>query len=399
MSSLRTDTLGLPAGGATASTPSALAVARTGLWTLFAAKVVAGWGTQWDIQWHVTIGRDSFWIPPHLMLYSGVTAIVLVSFGVLAWTTARALGGADRERGTVRIIGFTGTPGYHLAAWGIALTVLAAPIDDLWHRLFGLDVTLWSPPHLLGLLGGIVNSAACWLIARETYPAGSRARLAAIVLAGAFVYGGISFGLLPAIRIAYVHGGLRFFTYPILAALLVPLALVVTARVSRLRAAPVLAILVVLLLGVTAAAVARAGFAWLQPVSFIAEEIAKDPTSPIAVAHEMARKMGRTPGAFNPIVLALALLAALAMIAVDARQRPVLAALAYGLTLFVALGVVLARAPAFAQSLPSVLETAVAAVLTALAGLAGGALARRATGGDHAEPRAGVEGGTTAQPI
>lgn len=372
-------------------TRRSLAVARAGLWTLFAANVVAGWGTQWDIQWHLAIGRDSFWIPPHLMLYSGVTAIVLVSFGVLAWTTARALGGADRERGTIRIIGFAGTPGYHLAAWGIGLTVLAAPIDDLWHRLFGLDVTLWSPPHLLGLLGGIVNSAACWLIARETYPARSRARLAAIVLAGAFVYGGISFGLLPALRIAYVHGGLRFFTYPILAALLAPVALVVTARVSRLRAAPVLAILVVLLIGVTAAAVAQAGFAWVQPVSFIAEEIAKDPTSPIAVAHEMARKTGRAPGAFNPIVLTLALLAALIMIAVDARRRPVLAALAYGLTLFVAFGVVLGREPAFAQSLPSVLETAVAAVLTALAGLAGGALARRATGGDHPEPRAGVE--------
>ena len=36
----------------------------------------------------------------------------------------------------------------HLAWWGILITILAAPIDDLWHRLFGLDVTLRSPPHL-----------------------------------------------------------------------------------------------------------------------------------------------------------------------------------------------------------------------------------------------------------
>ncbi len=153
--------------------------------------LVAGWGTQWDIQWHLRIGRDSFWIPPHLMTYSGVTVLVLVSFGVLAWTSARALGGADRQPGMVRVIGVTGTRGYHLAAWGIALTVLAAPIDDLWHRLFGLDVTLWSPPHLLGLLGGLINAGACWLIAQEAYPKDSRARLAAIVLAGALVYAGI----------------------------------------------------------------------------------------------------------------------------------------------------------------------------------------------------------------
>jgi len=363
----------------TRRTPSTLAVARAGLWTIFAAKVVAGWGTQWDIEWHLTIGRDSFWIPPHVMIYSGVTAMVLVSFGVLAWTTARALGGADREPGMVRVSGLTGTLGYHLAAWGIALTVVAAPIDDLWHRLFGLDVTLWSPPHLLGLVGGIVNAAACWLIACETYPEGSRARLVALVLAGAFVYGGIGFGLLPGIRIAYVYGGVRFFTYPILAALLVPLALVVTARLSRLRAAPVLALLVVLLLWVVGAAVARAGFAWLEPVSVIAEAIAKDPTSPTAVAHEIARKSGMTPGAHATIPLWPALLAALVMIAVDARRRPVMAALAWGVTLFVALGVVLARMPAFAESVPSVLATAVALVLTVLAGLAGGALSRQAT--------------------
>ena len=236
---------------------------------------MAGWGTQWDIQWHLSIGRDSFWIPPHLMTYSGVTALVLVSFGVLAWMSARALGGADRQPGMVRVIGVTGTRGYHLAAWGIALTVLAAPIDDLWHRLFGLDVTLWSPPHLLGLLGGLINAAACWLIAQETYPKDSRARLAAIVLAGALVYAGIGLSVQPGIRIAYVHGGIRFFTYPILGALLLPPALVVTARLSRLRGAPVLALLAVFLIGTAGAAGSRPGFAWTQPVSYLGEEIAR----------------------------------------------------------------------------------------------------------------------------
>jgi len=149
------------------------------------------------------------------------------------------------------------------------------------------------------------------------------------VVAGA-VYGGISLGLQLAFRIAYVYGGLRFFTYPMLAALLAPLALVVTARVSRLRAAPVLVIAVVFVSGFAGAAVSRAGFAWVQPESFLAEEIAKDPTSPIAVAHEMARKNGTRPGASNPIFVGLTLLAALVMVAVDARHQPVLAAAAYG---------------------------------------------------------------------
>jgi hypothetical protein len=41
--------------------------------------------------------------------------------------------------------------------------------------------------------------------------------------------------------------------------------------------------------------------------------------------------------------------------------------------------VTLVRMPAFAQSLPAVIETALAAVLTALGGLGGGALAQRVT--------------------
>jgi hypothetical protein len=265
--------------------------------------------------------------------------------------------------------------GYHLAAYSITLTVLAAPIFDLWHRTFGLDVTLWSPPHLLGLVGGILNAAACWLITCEVYPARSRARLVALVVAGALVFGGISLGVQPAIRIAYVYGGLRFFTYPMLAALFAPLALVVTAHLSRLRAAPVLVVATVFVIGLAGAAVSRAGFAWVQPESFLAVEIAKDPTSPIAVAHEMARKNGTTPGAFNPIFVGLALLAALVMVAVDARGRPVLASVAYSITVFVTVSATLARMPAFAQSLPSVPQTALAAAATVLGGVAGGVLA------------------------
>lgn len=113
------------------------------------------------------------------------------------------------------------------------------------------------------------------------------------------------------------------------------------------------------------------GFAWVQPEWFLAEEIAEDPTSPIAVAHEMVRKNGTTPGAFNPIFVGLALLAAFVMAVVDARSRPVLASVAYSITVFVTVSTTLARIAAFAQSRPSVLETALAAALTVLAGVAG----------------------------
>src|SRR6059036_3951241 len=227
MSSAPTALLGRSTASAAARVES-LGLYRAALWVLLAANLLVGWGVQWDIQSHVQIGRDSFWIPPHLMTYAGVTIAVLISFGVLARDTLRHLVAGHRPAGATRIFRLTGTPGFHLAAWGIALTVIAAPIDDLWHRLFGLDVTLWSPPHLLGLAGGVLNAAAGWVIAREAFPRDSRARQVALVLAGALVAAGLSVALQPGIRMAYVYGGVRFFTFAMLGALLLPLALVVT---------------------------------------------------------------------------------------------------------------------------------------------------------------------------
>jgi hypothetical protein len=356
---------------ATSGVASSVAILRAGLWTLLAAHMVAIWGAQWDVQWHLLIGRDSFWIAPHLMTYSGVVAIVLVSFGVLGWMSWHGADGFE----SIRLIGITGTRGYHLAALGIGLTVLAAPIDDLWHRTFGLDVTIWSPPHLLGLLGAIVSAAGCWLIALETYPAGSRSRSVALVLAGAIVYGGLSFALQPAIQVAYLHGGVRFFTSPMLAALMLPLPLIVTAHLSRLRAAPALVFVAVFTIALAGAGIARAGFAWLQPESFIAEEIAKDPTSPIALAHEIAARNMARPGGFSPNARVHPLLVALVMVIIDPRRRPVLASVAYGLTILLTSGVVLARLPAFAASLPSASDTVLAAGLTILAAMVGATVA------------------------
>ncbi|MDB4978644.1 MAG: hypothetical protein JWM56_830 [Candidatus Peribacteria bacterium] len=96
---------------------------------LFTA-VLAG---NWDVWWHGAVGRDSFWEPPHILLYSSVTAAVLIA--LYAW---RMFGGRQWRNFTLLLL----------------LVPLSAPIDDAWHRMFGLEavndpVIIWSPPHLL----------------------------------------------------------------------------------------------------------------------------------------------------------------------------------------------------------------------------------------------------------
>ena len=350
---------------------------RGALWTLLASKLIAGWGVQWDIQWHVLIGRDSFWIPPHVMTYAGVALAVLVSFGVLAWETLTGPPARTPDAPPVlRVLGFTGTRGFHLAAWGIALTVLAAPIDDLWHRLFGLDVTLWSPPHLLGIVGAVINSLACLVIAREVYPARSRARLAALVLTGAVLYGGLHLTVDPSTRVAYLRGGVLFYTLSILSALILPLAHVPTARLSNSRWAPISLLLVLIGLGLIGQQIAQIGFEVMQPVSVIEEELTKDPTSPIAVATLMARKEGVQAGQTGGRRHLFALWPALAMALVDARRRPIAATLTYSAALFALLAWRLPSRPSLAAMAPGLPETIVALLLTLTAALAAGYAAR-----------------------
>jgi hypothetical protein len=339
---------------------------------MLAAKMLAGWGVRWDIQWHVAIGRDSFWIAPHLMTYAGVTLVVLVSFGVLLWETARS-----GLRSRPMRLGLAGTRGFHVAAWGIAVTVAAAPIDDLWHRLFGLDVTLWSPPHLLGFLGGAINSLGCLLIAREVYPEGSRARLIALVVSGAWLYGSIHPTLEPASLTAYRYGGVRFHTYAMLAALLLPLALVPTARLSGHRWAPLLLVATIIVSSLAGEQVARAGFAWLRPTPLTDAELASDPGSDVALAREIGRKSQAAPAGPRSALRFLGLVPALLMVAADARRRPVSASVAYAAAVFALSGWSLARSSAFAPVVPSLAETGLALLVTLAAAALGGLAADR----------------------
>lgn len=115
-----------------------------------AATFTALFGVYWDVTWHATIGRDSFWIPPHLLVYTGVGLFLLAALGGfgLVWQGSASLRPA--------LTNPTGL-GFAIAALGPIIQITAAPLDDLWHRLYGLDVTIWSPPHLMGIAGGMVG--------------------------------------------------------------------------------------------------------------------------------------------------------------------------------------------------------------------------------------------------
>src|SRR5438445_7512716 len=123
------------------------------VWCAVLAVTSAMAGTHWDIAWHRSIGRDTFWTPSHIAI-SLCGVISGVGCGYLILSTS--LNGASLlKRVSVKIWGFRGPLGAFIAAWGGIAMITSAPFDDWWHRAYGLDVKIMSPPHMV-LAAGIL---------------------------------------------------------------------------------------------------------------------------------------------------------------------------------------------------------------------------------------------------
>ncbi|MCI0743787.1 MAG: hypothetical protein L0Y58_00125 [Verrucomicrobia subdivision 3 bacterium] len=104
-------------------------------------------GALWDISWHSTIGRDTFWTPAHIVTYMGGLIPGLVC-GWLALKT-HFFGSESERAAAVSFWGFRAPIGAWVTIWGAFTMLLSAPFDDWWHNTYGLDVEILSPPHSL----------------------------------------------------------------------------------------------------------------------------------------------------------------------------------------------------------------------------------------------------------
>jgi hypothetical protein len=123
---------------------------------LFGAAALGGasimTGVFFDTSWHRSLGRDTFFIWPHLAIFLGAYVVGMACFTGVAMAS---LGWASAFGGTVLRLGPARLPvGYAIACVGVLVVLAAGPIDAFWHWLYGKDVLIWSFPHLLLYYGG-----------------------------------------------------------------------------------------------------------------------------------------------------------------------------------------------------------------------------------------------------
>jgi hypothetical protein len=116
---------------------------------------LAAFGYYWDVTWHIEKGRDEqIFTLPHTMIIVGLLGVG--ACGLLAhrlYTKAGAPGG-------IRILRWTTAPGAALLVVCGGFAALGFPLDDVWHRMFGQDVTAWGPTHLLMISGAALSPLA-----------------------------------------------------------------------------------------------------------------------------------------------------------------------------------------------------------------------------------------------
>jgi hypothetical protein len=203
------------------------------IWACALAVSSASFGGVWDISWHESIGRDTFWTAPHLFIhFGGILAGTASAWLIFHTTFSRS---AVERAGAVRIWGFYGPLGAFLCCWGGVAMVTSAPFDNWWHAAYGLDVKILSPPHVVLIFGLMaIRFGALVLILGEMHRAeGVLRRKLQWLLLYSFTY---LLGMAIAVFQEYtftddMHSALFY----LLLSLFAPMFLVAVAQVSEFR--------------------------------------------------------------------------------------------------------------------------------------------------------------------
>ncbi len=233
---------------------------RVAAWLLLFFLLQGELGAIWDREWHFYVGRDWFWTPPHTLIYSCVAGAGLIALVVVLTDTVRYYKhrpGVD-DTSTVAFMRVFHAPiGFLFVGIGALGALIAAPLDNYWHEMYGIDVALWAPFHLMGISGGLIAILGMvYIFASEVAHERARAYrqrrflgLNVLEWGNLFVIAGlINFTLIGFLQAPIaVFGLLVIPTYAVPLALCSALMLVAAVRITHLPGAALLTTLLLLL--------------------------------------------------------------------------------------------------------------------------------------------------------
>ncbi len=201
------------------------------IWFCLIAVVSSVIGGAWDISWHESIGRDTFWTMPHVLIQlCGVLSGISCGYLILSTTFQK---NSPLRANSISMWGFRGPMGAFLCAWGGVCMITSAPFDNWWHAAYGLDVKILSPPHVLLALGmtGIRFGAVVLIISEMNRAQGEyRARLERLLFFSFIFLFGMTIGIAQEYTFRFFMHGATFY---LVAALIAPILMAAIAAATR----------------------------------------------------------------------------------------------------------------------------------------------------------------------
>jgi hypothetical protein len=126
--------------------------------------IIAVLGMYWDISIHIDQGRDEgpFANASHYLILIGLFGITAA--GLLSMALPK-----QKPSPTARRL----PNGWEVPLGGLLMFVCAGfalsafPMDDIWHRIFGQDVTLWGPTHLVLFGAAALSTLGALILLQE----------------------------------------------------------------------------------------------------------------------------------------------------------------------------------------------------------------------------------------
>ena len=201
------------------------------IWSCLLAVISSVIGGAWDISWHESIGRDSFWTTPHIFIQlCGVISGICCGYLILSTTFQK---NSPLRANSISMWGFKGPMGAFLCAWGGVCMITSAPFDNWWHAAYGLDVKILSPPHVLLALGmtGIRFGTVVMIISEMNRAQGEyRARLERLLFFAFIFLLGMTIGIAQEYTLRFFMHGATFY---LVAALIAPILLAAIAAATK----------------------------------------------------------------------------------------------------------------------------------------------------------------------
>jgi hypothetical protein len=201
------------------------------IWSCLIAVISSVIGGAWDISWHESVGRDTFWTTPHILIQlCGVISGICCGYLILSTTFQK---NSPLRAHSISMWGFRGPMGAFLCAWGGVAMITSAPFDNWWHAAYGLDVKILSPPHVLLALGmtGIRFGTVILIISEMNRAQGEyRLRLERLLFFSFIFLFGMTIGIAQEYTFRFFMHGATFY---LVAALIAPILFAAIAAATK----------------------------------------------------------------------------------------------------------------------------------------------------------------------